>query len=314
MLAQRWYFEKMDPGVTHLRHVSLFTPHLAEHGAFYEEGWGLQPVVSTADAVYLRGSAPEFYLLSLHSAPRKGIHHLAFGLESAEAVDHAASTLKQAGVPLAQEPGTLDEPGGGYGLQFIDPDGRCVELSAAVAGHNGGWRPQRVEPVSICHVVLNTPDIDRMAAFYTSILGFRISDWSEHQMVFLRCSSKHHAVSFNQAPHASINHVAYLVSGVDEVMRGAAKLRKRGLPPAWGPGRHGPGNNIFCYFNDPFGYVAEYTSDIDYITDEAAHQPQVWQRTPEAMDRWDTAGPPPPEVRQAMAGEPDPGWAAQRST
>ena len=126
-------------------------------------------------------------------------------------------------------------------------------------------------------------------------------------MVFLRCSSKHHAISFNQAPHASLNHIAYLVSGVDELMRGVRNLGKHGVEPAWGPGRHGPGNNIFCYFQDPFGYVTEYTSDIDYV-DDACHQPKVWARTPDAIDRWGIAGPPGPAIREAMTGEPDFGW------
>jgi hypothetical protein len=104
-----------------------------------------------------------------------------------------------------------------------------------------------------------------------------------------------------------VNHVAYLVPGVDEVMRGLSNLRKHGLEPAWGPGRHGPGNNIFCYFKDPFGYVAEYTSDIDYITDEAKHEAKVWPRSPESMDRWGVSAPPSAELREVMLGEPDKG-------
>jgi catechol-2,3-dioxygenase len=167
-----------------------------------------------------------------------------------------------------------------------------------------------VEPRAICHVVNNTPDLQRITAFYTSVLGFRISDWSGQQMVFLRSDSKHHNISFNAAPHASVNHIAYLVSGIDEVMRGISNLRRQGFEPEWGPGRHGPGNNIFCYFKDPFGYIAEYTSDIDYITDESTHVPKVWPRSPESMDRWGVAVPPSPELRAAMTGEADTGWAA----
>jgi catechol 2,3-dioxygenase-like lactoylglutathione lyase family enzyme len=261
------------------------------------------------NAVYFRGSSDEFYLLALHGSTRKGIEHLAFGLPNEASVDEAMKQIEQAGAPIVHSPLALDEPGGGYGFRFLDPDGRCIELSSGVAAPRTQWRHTGVEPSSICHVVLNTSDIDRAASFYTDVLGFRISDWSEHQMVFLRCSSKHHAISFNQAPHASLNHVAYLVSGVDEVMRGLANLRKHGIEPAWGPGRHGPGNNIFCYFKDSAGYVTEYTSDIDYITNDATHQPKVWSRSPDAIDRWGLAGPPSPAVREAMTGEPDPEWA-----
>jgi catechol 2,3-dioxygenase-like lactoylglutathione lyase family enzyme len=156
--------------------------------------------------------------------------------------------------------------------------------------------------------VNNTPDLQRITSFYTKVLGFRISDWSGEQMVFLRSDTKHHNISFSQAPHASVNHLAYLVSGVDELMRGVSNLRKHGVEPAWGPGRHGPGNNIFCYFRDPIGYVAEYTSDIDYIPDDSRHEPKVWPRSPESMDRWGVAAPPSPELRAAMSGEPDAGW------
>jgi catechol 2,3-dioxygenase-like lactoylglutathione lyase family enzyme len=303
----------MDLGITNLRHVGLFTPDLEEHTRFYSEVWGLQVVFQHKDAVYLRGASDEFYLLSLHAASRKGIHHLGFGMRNEDFINVAADALKNAGVPIIHEPNALDEPGGGYGFHFVDPDGRYIELSAGVAGPRTEWEKRRVEPASICHAVLNTPDIDRISGFYANVLGFRISDWSEHQMVFLRCSAKHHAISFNQAPHASLNHIAYLVSGVDEVMRGVANLRQHGVEPAWGPGRHGPGNNIFCYFKDPLGYVTEYTSDIDYIADEAAHQPKVWSRSPDAIDRWGIAGPPGPAVREAMTGEADPGWAAKGS-
>jgi catechol 2,3-dioxygenase-like lactoylglutathione lyase family enzyme len=293
-----------------IRHVGLFTPRLKEHALFYSHVWGLEKVHESAGAVFLRGSSPEHFILSLHQGRARGLHLIAYTMQNDDAVQRAADALKACGVRIVEEPHRLDEPGGGYGLRFVDPDGRCIELSSNVSPHTNGWRAKNVEPRSVCHIVNNTPDLERITKFYTSVLGFRISDWSGQQMVFLRSDSKHHNISFNAAPHASVNHIAYLVSGVDEVMRGISNLRKHGTEPAWGPGRHGPGNNIFCYFEDPFGYVAEYTSDIDYITDESKHEPKVWPRGPESMDRWGVAAPPSPELREAMTGEPDKGWAA----
>jgi catechol 2,3-dioxygenase-like lactoylglutathione lyase family enzyme len=290
-----------------IRHVGLFTPNLEEHARFYSGIWGLEQVSQTNDAVFLRGSSAEHFILGLYRHQSRGLHHIAYSMPDEDAVRRAASSLKESGVRIVQEPASLDEPGGGYGMRFVDPDGRCIELSSGVAGHADGWRSKNVEPRSVCHVVNNTPDLQRITDFYTNVLGFRVSDWSGQQMVFLRSDSKHHNISFNAAPHASVNHIAYLVSGVDEVMRGVANLRKHGIDPAWGPGRHGPGNNIFCYFKDPLGYIAEYTSDIDYVTDESRHQPKVWPRGPESMDRWGIAAPPTPELREAMTGDPDPG-------
>jgi catechol 2,3-dioxygenase-like lactoylglutathione lyase family enzyme len=293
-----------------IRHVGLFSPHAEEHARFYSDVWGLQYVAAARDTIFLRGSSQEQFVLSLHQRSTRGLHDIAYALPDAEAVDNASSRLRESGVRIIHPPGPLDTPGSGYGLRFLDPDGRCIELSSNVSPHTNGWQKTRVEPQSICHIVNNTPDMKRIVSFYTDVLGFRVSDWSGEQMAFLRTDSKHHNISFNAAPHASVNHVAYLVSGVDEVMRGITSLRKHGVEPAWGPGRHGPGNNVFCYFKDPFGYVAEYTSDIDYITDESKHQPRVWPRSPESMDRWGVSPPPSPELRAAMTGEPDTGWAA----
>ncbi len=298
----------MPLSIAQIRHVGLFTPSLEEHARFYSDVWGLQRIAESHDAVFLRGVSAEQFLLSLHRGPIRGLHHIGYAMADDDAIRRAAVSLKAAGVKIVEDPQTLDEPGGGFGLRFKDPDGRCIELSSGVKQHTGGWVSKTVEPRSICHIVVNTPDLRRITAFYTDVLGFRISDWSGDQMAFLRTDSKHHNVSFNAAPHVSVNHVAYLVSNVDELMRGIANLRKHGIEAAWGPGRHGPGNNIFCYFKDPMGYVAEYTSDIDHITDESRHLPKVWPRSPESMDRWGISPPPSTELRQAMTGEPDKGW------
>ena len=294
--------------IAQIRHVSLFTPRLEEHARFYSEVWGLEAVHQDSNAVFFRGSSSEPFILSLRKAGTKGLHHIAYALPADDEVRRAAVALKDAGVRVVDEPHPLDEPGGGFGLRFVDIDGRCIELSSGVARHAYSGPQANVAPHSVCHIVLNTPDLDRTTKFYTDVLGFRISDWSAQQMVFLRTESKHHNISFNLGPHASVNHIAYLVSGVDELMRGVANMRKHGMEPKWGPGRHGPGNNIFSYFLDPIGYVAEYTSDIDYISDEAKHVPKVWPRAPESMDRWGLSGPPSAELREAMTGEPDKGW------
>src|SRR5262249_49981370 len=154
----------------------------------------------TTDAVYLRGSSPEPFILSLHGRKARGLHHIAYAMADDSAVRHAATVLTASGVRIVDGPHVLDEPGGGVGFRFLDPDGRCIELSSGVSAHVNGWHGKGVEPKSICHIVNNTPDLQRITAFYTTILGFRVSDWSGQQMVFLRSESKHHNISFNAAP------------------------------------------------------------------------------------------------------------------
>ena len=300
--------ESAQMKIRDIRHVGLLSPAIAAHAKFYLEDWGLQSAGEDQHARYFRGSSAEHHILSLHPADRRGLHHLAFSLDGRAAVDAAATELERQGTAVVARPNELDRPGGGYGLRFLDPENRCIELSAGVTEHSNGWSAKGAGPRRLCHVVLNTARFDQVVKFYTAVLGFRVSDWNENQMAFLRCSRKHHVIAFNRLDHASVNHVAYVMANVDGVMRGLSNLRGRGQEPDWGPGRHGPGNNIFCYYKDPAGYVSEFSSDMEHIDDEAAHEPAVWRRVPEQIDQWGTAGPPSDDVRKAMAGDPDPGW------
>lgn len=297
-----------------LSSVALRTTELDGSADFYREVWGLTPSDSEPDLVSLRGAGPEHHILQLVGAEANGLDKLSFAVRTRHEIDRAARGLERLGVPIVQGPGLLDQVGGGYGLRLVDPEGRLVELScdtwAVVPKDPAGLD---AVPSKLAHVVLNTVDIDAACEFYTSVLGMRISDWSEHQMAFLRCNSDHHVIAFNQASWTSVNHVAYEMASIDHFMRAIGRLRHHSVIPLWGPGRHGPGNNTFSYFADPAGLVCEYTSDVMRV-DEDAWQCHVWRRTPELSDLWGTAGPPSADTRSHMAGVPDPGYLARQAS
>jgi catechol 2,3-dioxygenase-like lactoylglutathione lyase family enzyme len=292
--------------VTHLRSVTLVTPDRAGSHAFFRDAWGLREIAGRDGATYLATQSRELYQLALLDGPQRRIERIAFALASHDDVDAAARELAAAGVEIVAPPQRLTTPGGGYGLAFLDPDRRCVELSAGVAYGEGGNAP--ATPHKLAHVVVNTPDIDRTTAFYADVLGMRVSDWSEHVMSFLRCNAEHHSIAFNAAAHASYNHTSWTMGSIDELFRAQGRIRATGTPLSWGTGRHGPGHQVFNYFIEPSGYVVELIADGDLIEDESTWQPQVWVRAPQFMDLWGTSGPPSAEIRAAMTGTPDPGY------
>lgn len=291
-----------------LRSVALSTPNSSDAADFYSEVWGLGTVERDGSSAWLRGTSEEHHILELQNGEANALGKLSFAVATPKEIDEAARRLTALGVPMLSEPGPLDQVGGGYGLRLIDPEGRLVELSC----NKEAVVPQDPEghaavPRKLAHVVLNTVDIDMACDFYTEILGMRISDWSEHQMAFLRCNSDHHVIAFNAAEWTSVNHVAYEMTSIDHFMRGIGRLRHNGMQPLWGPGRHGPGSNTFSYFADPAGLVCEYTSEVAQI-DEDEWLCRVWRRTPDLSDLWGTAGPPSHDARTHMAGIPDPGY------
>jgi catechol 2,3-dioxygenase-like lactoylglutathione lyase family enzyme len=288
-----------------LRSVELRTHAAADSAEFYSDVWGLRVVDRGEEGAWLRGTGDQHHVLQLTQAEQNGLGRISFAVSTPAEVDEAARRVAERDILVVQGPGPVDDAGGGYGLRIVDPEGRIIELVADTLAVPALGRDDAV-PVGVTHVVLNTVDIDAAVQFYCDILGMRVSDWSEHQMAFLRCNSDHHSIAFNQAEWASINHVAYEMPTVDHFMRGIGRLRHHGQFPLWGPGKHGPGDNTFSYFADPAGLVCEYTSGIAQV-DEDRWLCRVWRRVPELSDLWGTAGPPSRQVREHMAGIPDPG-------
>lgn len=293
-----------------LRRIGLRTRDFTQSLDFYTSLWGLEEVPGkVAGRALLRGTGPEHHLLELVDADYNGIDHIAFAVRSPQDVDDAAAHLQASGVELLSEPARLDGPARGYGLRMLDPEDRVLEISSNVAS-NAPRNMRDPRPRKLAHVVLNTTDIFASEQFYREVLGFRVSDWSEDQMVFMRINSDHHSIAFNQGKWTAVNHVAYELPSVDHYMRAVGRLNQAGIQPLWGPGRHGPGNNTFAYFSDPAGLVPEFTSEVEQI-DEDEYLPRVWNRVADQSDLWGTAGPPSLDTRDHMAGEPDPGPVAK---
>jgi len=290
-----------------LRSITLGVPDPAPSRDFYAEVWGLSLVESDKDMAWLRGTGSEHHILKLQRSAQNSLGMISLAVRTRREIDSAAKRLHELGVPVVREPGALNDAGGGYGLHLIDPEGRLVELSCDVhAVARQDTNGHAAIPRKIAHVVLNTVDIDAITDFYVRVFGFRISDWSEHQMAFLRCNSDHHVIAFNQAKWTSLNHIAYEMPSIDHFMRGLGSLKHHGITPQWGPGRHGPGDNTFSYFTDPANLVCEYTSEVAQV-DEDRWLCRTWPRTAVLSDQWGFAGPPSATIRTAMAGVPDPG-------
>lgn len=274
---------------------------------FYEKNWGLTHLCTENGVIYFRGAGSGQYIYGLREDDHFGIDYVNFSCGTRKAIDRLHGHCVARGISVTGVPKALTTPGGGYGFTAVDPENRRLQFSTGVAKHaellDDLDRPRR-----ITHVVLNSPDMENLQAFYGDAFGMRISDYSADQMVFLRMADDHHAIAINRAPYSSINHVAFEMRSIDAFMRGIGRMKTLGQAPAWGPGRHGPGNNPFAYFVSPSGFVIEFTAEVQKI-DESTHVAQVWPRdVPEKMDQWMTAGPPTPAMRAVMAGRPDPGF------
>lgn len=272
--------------VTEIRYVGYAVPDFDAERTFYRDVWGLEPVPGDDGMAYFKAhGADEHHVVRLRQSDVKRLDIIALAADSRADVDALHDKVAGAGCRIVRVPGEQTSPGGGYGFRFFSPDGLPFEISSDVV--RAGRRdldPWEAVPVKISHIVLHSPDHQAMVKFFVDVLGFRVSDWLGDFMCFLRCNSAHHRLAILPGPPC-LNHVAYDVLSVDDMMRGISRLKKAGTDIRWGPGRHTAGNNTFSYFTTPNGFAVEYTSDLEDV-DFESHQHQVHVPGPQVMDQW----------------------------
>jgi 2,3-dihydroxy-p-cumate/2,3-dihydroxybenzoate 3,4-dioxygenase len=255
-----------------LRSVELELADVAQAADFLEGVWGLAPAGSSGATRFFRGTGDHPYILSIAKSSAPAVAAITFS--------GTADEIAKLGKPNT----SYDVPGGGKGFEIRGPEAQnyrfIVEESRAAP------LSDKEKPIQLTHAVINSVDVETSERFAVEKLGFKVSDRTAH-MRFLRCNRKHHCVAYAKSELASLNHVAFEMRDLDAVMRGMTRLREAGFESVWGPGRHGPGNNVFGYFIAPYGGVVEYTAEVSEVGDDyKVGGPDDWKWPPGRMDHW----------------------------
>jgi len=274
-----------------VRSVEFIVGNLEEATRFYQSVWGLEPVATppldpaARGARYFRATTGYHHVLGLHGGSPPAVMRILFDVADRQAVEALHRAIAGAGA-VCTAPAVLPTPGGGYGFGCKDPDGRNLGFVCDVADHaDTADRPDR--PRKIAHVNLNARNFDSSLAFFTGPLGFRVLD-DNAPLWFLHCASTDHcSIVLAKTGLPTLNHVAFEMPEFDSVMRGMGRMKDSGYPIEWGPGRHGPGNNVFAYFCGPDEVPLEYTAEVEQIDDRYQPRPSTyWKFAPGRSDQW----------------------------
>jgi catechol 2,3-dioxygenase-like lactoylglutathione lyase family enzyme len=211
------------------------------------------------------------------------------GYQLAVPLDDAHKRLAGAGYQVSRRtdmaPSTpdvlvLNEPGTDVPLHLYDAQ------AASDVDQGPAYRPTKLG-----HVAAFSPSLDQIQGFYHDLLGFRWSDTIGDFFVFLRCNADHHAANFLQsAKFTGMHHVAYEMRDLNHLQTTLDHLARNDFRLHWGPGRHGPGHNVFTYHRDPDGNTIELFTQLDQMIDEAVghFEPRPWHEDrPQVPKTWE---------------------------
>jgi catechol 2,3-dioxygenase len=255
--------------------VDLAVADLPAARDFFTKAWNLREIASAGGIHYFRAAGPAFHALSLRAASEPALIRVVLDAESRAAVDAVYATIRDAGLTADNVPRDLQTPGGGYGFGFRDPEGRNFAVVSDAARHAS--IPDAPDmPAKLSHVNLNCRDNDASFAVMR-------------------------ALGFND--NANLNHIAFEMPDLEAVMRGIGRMRDHGHGVEWGPGRHGPGHNVFAYFCGPEDLPLEYTGEMQQVSDDFApsRKPEQWTWPAGRLDHWGLTAGPSARVKAAQA-------------
>lgn len=261
--------------VTKLGYVQFDTPDVDRLLEYYTKVLDFAVVEHSGDTAYLTTSFDHHSVVITQA--KEAVARSSVGYEISGDLGTALGRLRDAGYEVERRsdiaPSTPDvlvlhEPSTGVPIHLFDK-----QSGSGVEGHT----PLR--PNKLGHVAAFTPDLQEMQAFYQQLLGFKWSDTIGDFFVFMRCNADHHAANFMQsAKRSGLHHIAYEMRDLYHQQTMFDHLAKNGYHLEWGPGRHGPGHNVFSYHRDPDGHVIELFTQLDQIVDEdkGYFEPRPW--------------------------------------
>jgi catechol-2,3-dioxygenase len=204
---------------------------------------------------------------------------------------HDVAALEKLRARLAAGVGELDAvrsplfSEGSFAIR--DPQGRRLMFGVAPGKSYPDPRPGRLQ-----HVVFQTTAIDPLVDFYVNRVGFAVSDRVLNEdgslaAFFLRSDHEHHSLAFFVGSKNELDHHAYETTCWNDIRDWADRFGKERIPMFWGPGRHGPGNNLFFMVKDVDGNKLELSAELETFTPD--RPARVWPNTEYTLNTWGSA-------------------------
>jgi catechol 2,3-dioxygenase len=270
------------PVISAMGHVAIVATDLEAAVKNATTIMGLHVSELREDGVDLTHGAPHHSLQYL-AGETDAVHHIGLVAAGSAALHEIHARATSAGFTIARE--TPFDESLPEGFVLVGPEGFQFEIYHGMPEDQPTYTPTGVKPSRFGHLNVTLGEPAAMRDFLQEVLDFRVTD-AVAGGFFMRCNVDHHGIGVFQGSPA-LNHYAWEVQSTVELGQLGDRLDEIGASLLYGPVRHGSGNNIAAYYQEPSGAVVEYYCDMERIYDEASYQPPVWDfESHKWMSRW----------------------------
>ena len=141
------------------------------------------------------------------------------------------------------------------------------------------------------HITFTSTNLDNFVQFYVDKLGFKISDKVMNKegkltTCFMRSNQEHHTVACFLSSKSGLDHFSFEAGTWEWIKNWCDHFSKEDIALIWGPGRHGPGNNLFAFIEDLDGNKIEISAELEIVHDR---QIKKWPHEPKTLNLWGSA-------------------------
>ena len=273
-----------------LDHLRLDSDDPAMLTDFYATTFGYHQSALPDETYLLQG--PGRRLIVGPGSPGARPYH-GYKVQNRRQLEEVRDYLQGQGLNTEQSPSAIFEPDA---VAVRDPDG-WLSVFGLPRADLPSQKPNNVPSATkfsgrLQHVVVATDNLKPMMDFYEDVLGYVASDYCSadvddpetRKVAFYRSDPEHHSFAVFSASEIRSDHHAYEVDSWNDIRDWADHMSSLQIKIWWGPGRHGPGNNLFFMILDPHGNQVEISAELENMPREMAAR--VWPLEERSLNLW----------------------------
>jgi len=265
----------------YLHHLCFESPNPEKLSDFYGKIMQMTPQSIGANAWLCSGKNRQ---ILIKEGMKNRLEFAAFSCRDEGGLNLLKERVKEEGIEvISLQPDLFQNDA----ISIVDQDGHNISFGLSKPNMNA----ESVLNGPLQHLTFSTLNVEKFVDFYVGKLGFCISDRVLHSngnlaTCFVRSNHEHHTLACFKSDRIGVDHHSYEAGEWNAIRDWCDHFASMNIELMWGPGRHGPGNNLFVFVEDPDGNWIEISAELEVIHDRPSKD---WPQEERTLNLWGKA-------------------------